>query len=263
MTTPRTPPTAASAMGRLLLIPNTLDHGNDPVEIEHVLPRAVLALATRLTHWVVEDARSARSFLKRVHAVVPLQTPLQALSLQEIPRPRKGSRDLISHADWQTLLKPALEGQDLGLLSEAGLPAVADPGAGLVEAAHSAGIEVVPLAGPSALLLALAASGLNGQSFSFVGYLPQEPDARLRRLRELEAWSRNNRQTQIFIEAPYRNQAMADAAVAALQPGTRLSISCGLTLDGGWTRSQTVLAWRRSPIQVSDRMPAVFALLAG
>lgn len=261
--TAATPPSApASATGRLLLVPNTLDHGNDPTAIDHVLPRGVLALAARLTHWVVEDARSARSFLKRVDAIEPLATPLQALSMREIPRPRKGSRDLISPADWHALLKPASEGHDLGLLSEAGLPAVADPGAGLVEAAHAAGIEVVPLAGPSALLLALAASGLNGQSFAFVGYLPQEPDARLRRLRELEAWSRNSRQTQLFIEAPYRNQSMADAAVAALQPGTRLSISCGLTLDGGWTRSLPVHAWRRGPVQVSDQMPAVFALLA-
>ena len=262
MTSPPSPRPQAAAIGRLLLMPNTLDHGNDPAAIEHVLPRGVLEQAARLTHWVVEDARSARSYLKRVDAVVPLATPLQGLSMQEIPRPRKGSRDVVGPTEWHALLKPALEGHDLGLLSEAGLPAVADPGAGLVEAAHAASVEVLPLAGPSALLLAVAASGLNGQSFAFVGYLPQEPDARLRRLRELEAWSRNSRQTQLFIEAPYRNQSMADAAVAALQPSTRLSISCGLTLDGGWTRSQPVHAWRRSPVQVSDQMPAVFALLA-
>ena len=248
--------------GRLLLVPNTLDHGNEPVSIELVLPRGVIAAAARLVHWVVEDARSARAFLKRVDAVAPLSSPLQSLAMQEIPRPRKGSRDLVSAAEWQALLQPALQGNDLGLLSEAGLPAVADPGAALVEAAHAQGIPVVPLAGPSALLLALAASGLNGQSFAFVGYLPQEADARLRRLRELEALSRNSRQAQLFIEAPYRNQALADAVVAALQPTTRLSISCGLTLDGGWTRSQPVALWRRTPAQVSDRMPAVFAIQA-
>ena len=248
--------------GRLLLVPNTLDHGNEPVSIELVLPRGVIAAAARLVHWVVEDARSARAFLKRVDAVAPLSSPLQSLAMQEIPRPRKGSRDLVSAAEWQALLQPALQGNDLGLLSEAGLPAVADPGAALVEAAHAQGIPVVPLAGPSALLLALAASGLNGQSFAFVGYLPHEADARLRRLRELEALSRNSRQAQLFIEAPYRNQALADAVVAALQPTTRLSISCGLTLDGGWTRSQPVALWRRTPAQVSDRMPAVFAIQA-
>ena len=121
---------------------------------------------------------------------------------------------------------------------------------------------MVPLAGPSALLLALAASGLNGQSFAFVGYLPQESDARVRRLRELETLSRGSRQAQLFIEAPYRNQALAAALIASLQPTTRLSISCGLTLAGGWTISQPVSQWRQSPAQVSDRMPAVFAIQA-
>ena len=255
---PQTPDTK----GRLLLVPNTLDHGNDPVSIDQVLPRGVIEQAARLAHWVVEDARSARAFLKRVDAVVPLSGPLQALSMQEIPRPRKGSKDLVSAAEWHALLKPAVDGHDVGLLSEAGLPAVADPGAALVEVAHACGIAVVPLAGPSALLLALAASGLNGQSFAFVGYLPQESDARVRRLRELETLSRGSRQAQLFIEAPYRNQALAAALIASLQPTTRLSISCGLTLAGGWTISQPVSQWRQSPAQVSDRMPAVFTIQA-
>ena len=252
----------AAPPGRLLLVPNTLDHGNEPAPIEQVLARGVLEQAALLQHWVVEDARSARAFLKRVSAVVPLAAPLQAVAMTELPRPRKGSREGIDAAQWQALLQPALAGHDLGLLSEAGLPAVADPGAAVVEAAHAAGLSVVPLAGPSALLLALAASGLNGQSFAFVGYLPQEADARGRRLRELEALSRQLRQTQLFIETPYRNPALATALLAGLQPGTRLSISCGLTLAGGWSRCLTVERWRRSPPLVSDRMPAVFALLA-
>ena len=248
--------------GRLLLVPNTLDHGNDPSPIEQVLPREVITQAARLQHWVVEDARSARAFLKRVDAIAALAAPLQALSIQEIPRARKGSKDPVSSAAWQALLQPALAGHDLGLLSEAGLPAVADPGAALVEAAHALGIAVRPLAGSSALVLALAASGLNGQSFAFVGYLPQEADQRLRRLRELESLSRQARQTQLFIETPYRNQSLTDALVAGLQASTRLSISVGLTLDGEWTRSDTVAGWRRTPAKVSDRMPAVFAILA-
>lgn len=248
--------------GCLLLVPNTLDHGNDPSPIEQVLPRDVIARAARLQHWVVEDARSARAFLKRVDAVVPLAAPLQLLSIQEIPRARKGSKDPVSPTAWHALLQPAQAGHDLGLLSEAGLPAVADPGAALVEAAHAQGIVVRPLAGSSALLLALAASGLNGQSFAFVGYLPQEADQRLRRLRELEALSRQARQTQLFIETPYRNQALTDALVAGLQASTRLSISVGLTLEGEWTRSDTVAQWRRTASKVSDRMPAVFAILA-
>lgn len=248
--------------GRLLLVPNTLDHGNEPVAIEQVLARGVLQQAAALRHWVVEDARSARSFLKRVDAVAPLGTPLQSLSIHELPRARKGSREPVPAEQWLSLLNPALQGHDLGLLSEAGLPAVADPGSSLVEAAHGLGISVLPLAGASALLLALAGSGLNGQSFAFVGYLPQEPDARLRRLRELETLSRQARQTQLFIETPYRNPALATALLAGLQPSTRLSISCGLTLAGGWTRCDSVARWRHAPPQVSDRMPAVFAILA-
>lgn len=248
--------------GRLLLVPNTLDHGNDPVPIEDALPRNVLQQAARLRHWVVEDARSARAFLKRVGAVTPLTMALQALDIRELPKPRKGSREPVPEAQWQLLLAPVQAGQDIGLLSEAGLPAVADPGAALVAAAHGAGVEVVPLPGPSSLLLALSASGLNGQSFAFAGYLPQDADGRSKRLRELEAVSRREHQTQLLIETPYRNPTLAVAMLAALHPATRLSISCGLTLPGGWSRCQTIERWRRSPPQVSDRVPAVFALLA-
>ena len=248
--------------GRLLLVPNTLDHGNDPTPIEQVLAHGVLAQAAALQHWVVEDARSARAFLKRVDAVVPLALALQSITITELPRARKGSREGVASSQWQALLQPALQGHDLGLLSEAGLPAVADPGAHLVDAAHAAGVSVVPLAGASALLLALAASGLNGQSFAFVGYLPQESDCQLRRLRELELLSRQAHQTQLFIETPYRNPALVSALLAGLRPSTRLSISCGLTLAGGWSRCQPIERWRQSPPEVSDRMPAVFALLA-
>ena len=155
---PETRPDAAPATtprGRLLLVPNTLDHGNDPAPIETVLSQGVLAQAAQLRHWVVEDARSARAFLKRVDAHVPLGTTLQTLSIVELPRPRKGSREPVDPRQWQDLMRPAWNGHDLGLLSEAGLPAVADPGSALVAAAHTAGLEVVPLAGASALLLAL------------------------------------------------------------------------------------------------------------
>ncbi len=252
----------STARGRLLLVPNTLDHGHEPGPIEAVIAHGVLQQAAALTHWVAEDARSARAFLKRVGVVQPLVRPLQELAIAELPRPRKGSREAIDPRDWAALLQPAAEGHDLGLLSEAGLPAVADPGAALVEAAHQLGLAVVPLAGASSLLLALAASGLNGQSFAFVGYLPQEADARQRRLRELETWSRQARQTQLFIETPYRNTALTTALLAQLQPSTRLSISSGLTLPGGWTRCMSVADWRRAPPALSDRLPTVFAFLA-
>lgn len=251
--------TATPPTGRLLLVPNTLDFGADEVPITDVLPDAVLRHAARLLHWVAEDARSARAFIKRAGAVHTLTQPLQALQIAELPRPRKGSREPVPAAAWRALLQPAFDGHDIGLVSEAGLPAVADPGAALVQAAHDYSVPVLPLAGPSALLLALAASGLNGQSFAFVGYLPQDTGARTARIAELEALSRRLGQTQIVIETPYRNAALLAALLQTLQPGTRLSVSCGLTLDGGWNRCDTVAGWRRRPAPgMPDRWPAVF-----
>jgi 16S rRNA (cytidine1402-2'-O)-methyltransferase len=257
----------APPLGRLLLVPNTLDLGAAAVDVQDLLPLGVLRQAARLQHWVVEDARSARAFLKRVDAVVPLAQPLQALQMQELPRPRKGSPQGVPAAEWAALLQPALAGHDVGLLSEAGLPAVADPGSALVQAAHAAGVVVQPLAGASSLLLALAASGLNGQSFAFVGYLPQEAAARAARIRELETHSRRWQQTQIAIEAPYRNAALLDALLASLQPGTQLSVSSGLTGPLAWTHTASVADWRtrRTGAQVAgmnDREPAVFSWLA-
>ena len=248
--------------GTLLLVPNTLDLGTEEVALSDVLPIGVIRRAAALTHWVVEDARSARAFLKRVHAVVPLAHALQAISIAELPRPRKGSAAPVAASEWHALLAPALAGHDIGMLSEAGLPAVADPGAALVQQAHTTGVPVLPLAGASALLLALAASGLNGQSFAFVGYLPQEAAARNSRIKELEALSRRLKQTQLLIETPYRNSAMLQALLASLTAQTWLSVSCGLTLPEGWTRSETVAGWRKKPQVMPDRVPAVFALLA-
>jgi len=248
--------------GTLLLVPNTLDLGTEAVDLQDVLPLGVIRRAAGLAFWAAEDARSARAFLKRAAAIVPLALPLQAIDIRELPRPRKGSREPVPAAEWRALLQPLLAGHDLGLISEAGLPAVADPGAALVEAAHAAGVPVLPLAGASSLLLALAASGLNGQSFAFVGYLPQEPGPRAARIRELEALSLRLGQTQLAIETPYRNAALLAALTATLAPATRLSVSCGLTLPGGWTRCDTVAGWRARPAALAERLPAVFALLA-
>jgi 16S rRNA (cytidine1402-2'-O)-methyltransferase len=248
--------------GTLVLMPNALDLGTETVDLQEVLPLGVIRRAAALRHWAAEDARSARAFLKRVDAIVPLGVALQSIAITELPRPRKGSGDPVPVALWQALLQAAMDGHDLGLLSEAGLPAVADPGAALVRAAHAAGMTVLPLAGPSSLLLALAASGLNGQSFAFVGYLPQDGAARLARLRELEALSRRAQQTQIVIETPYRNAALLDAMLAALAPQTGLAVSCGLTLPTGWSRTETVAGWRARPQVMPDRWPAVFCLLA-
>ena len=227
-----------------------------------MLPFGVIRVAARLEHWVAENAKTTRAFLKRVNSLVPLAQPLQAIQIVELPRPQKGAK-VQAPADLETLLAPALQGHDIGLVSEAGLPAVADPGAALVLAAHALGVEVIALSGPSALLLALAASGLNGQSFAFVGYLPVEAGERQARIRELEAHSKRLAQTQLMIETPYRNEALLGALLAGLSPSTRLSVSCGLTLDGGWTRTDSVAAWKAKPAQMPKDIPAVFSLLAG
>lgn len=248
---------------RLFLVANTLDLGveGEPADLQHSLPLGTLEVASSVTHWVAENAKNARAFLKRVHAVVPLALPLQELQINEWPRPRKGSGLELTLADMAPLLAPARAGHNMALISDTGLPAVADPGALLVAAAHEAGVPVVPTSGPSSLVLALAASGFNGQSFAFVGYLPTEAQARASRLRELEAHSRRTGQTQLMIETPYRNAALLQALLETLSPSTRLSVSCGLTLPDGWTRSDPVSRWRARPVSMPDRLPAVFALL--
>jgi 16S rRNA (cytidine1402-2'-O)-methyltransferase len=253
----------AAAHGRLVLVPNTLDLGTgETVDIQAVLPLGVLQRAATLTHWVAENAKTARAFLKRVDAVVPLAQPLQAVQITELPRPPKGRPTAPPAQDFKALLAPALAGHDLGLLSEAGLPALADPGADLVAAAHAAGVGVDALPGPSAIALALAASGLNGQSFAFVGYLPVDASARAARVKELEAWSRKCGQTQVAIETPYRNNALLQALLQHLQPGTRLAVACGLTLPAGFARTHTVAQWRKAPPTLGEQLPAVFSFLA-
>jgi 16S rRNA (cytidine1402-2'-O)-methyltransferase len=249
--------------GSLYLVPNTLDFGttDSGAPIGDVLPGSVLRTAARLSDWVAENAKTTRAFLKRVDAVFPLAQALQSIAIVELPRPSKGAKNAPA-ADLTSLLAPAQAGRDLGLISEAGLPGVADPGAALVQAAHAAGIRVIALAGPSSLLLALAASGLNGQSFAFVGYLPVEPDARAARIRELEAVSKRGSQTQLMIETPYRNAVMLSALLAHLQPSTLLSVSCGVTLANGFTRTCAVRDWRANAIALPADVPAVFALLA-
>lgn len=252
-----TPPPAG-----LYLMPNTLDLGTGhEVPLTQVLPQAVIERAATLGHWVAENAKTTRAFLKRVDECVPLVRPLQAIDIHELPRTRKGQSNP-APADLAPLLAPALAGEDIGLLSEAGLPAIADPGAALVAAAHAHGVPVWPMSGPSSLLLALAASGLNGQSFAFVGYLPVEAAARAARIRELDALSHRLGQTQIAIETPYRNAALLAALAQHLQPQTRLSVACGLTLPEGWCRTLAAAQWRTALPAMADRLPAVFSWLA-
>jgi 16S rRNA (cytidine1402-2'-O)-methyltransferase len=253
-----------SRNGTLVLVPNTLDLATETTDVQDVLPLGVLRRAAALTHWIAENAKSTRAFLKRVDAVVPLAQSLQQIAIVELPRPRKGTPTAVhtTDAELRPLLAPALQGDDVGLISEAGLPGVADPGAAVVELAHRLHLPVLALPGPSSLVLALAASGLNGQSFAFAGYLPVDAGERLARVRTLEALSRQQRQTQLVIETPYRNSALLAALLDALAPSTLLSISCGLTLADGWSRTQSVAQWRAERPAMPDRWPAVFGWLA-
>lgn len=228
--------------------------------VEQSVPLGTLRAAAGITHWVCENAKSARAYLKRIEAVAPLAAPLQAQQIQELPREVHKKGDHGGQFDAKPLLAPALAGNDMGLLSEAGMPAVADPGSSVVKAAHELGLRVVPLSGPVSLLLALAASGLNGQNFAFVGYLPQDAEARTQRIRELEALALRTGQTQLFIETPYRNTALTQALLQTLQNNTRLAIARGLTLAAASVRSETVKAWRAKPAAADERAPAVFAI---
>lgn len=251
--------------GCLYLVPAPLDFGCDTsTPLNEVLPAGTMQVAARLQHWVCENAKSARAYLKRVNELHPLAQPIQSLDIRELPRDvhKKGDHDSQKAASFNplALLTPALEGNDLGLLSEAGMPAVADPGSSVVRAAHEAGIPVVPLVGPVSLLLALAASGLSGQSFAFVGYLPQDAAARAQRIRELESHAIRSGQTQIFIETPYRNAAMLDALLKTMQSSTRLAVASGLTLPQARIRSETVGQWRQRGVGADHGMPAVFAI---
>ena len=256
--------------GKLYLVPAPLDHGcEDVTPLDAVLPQETMRQASRLTHWVSENAKSTRGFLKRVDSFTPLAQPIQGLQITELPREvhKKGDHagTRTPQFDARPLLKPALEGLDMGLISEAGMPGVADPGSSVVRAAHELGIEVVPLIGPVSILLALASSGLNGQNFAFVGYQPQESTARAQRIRELEALARKTGQTQLFIETPYRNRALLQALLETLREDVRLTMACGLTLASGTIRTMAISKWKRGEAAAaatveSLKLPCVFAI---
>ena len=233
--------------GTLYLIPVPLG----AISPEMSLPVSVIERVRPLTHFVVENAKSARGFLKAVGT----DLPLQALQLEELNEHTK--RDELDR-----LLSPLRAGQDVGLLSEAGCPAVADPGADLVALAQQENIRVVPLIGPSSLLLALMASGLNGQRFAFQGYLPAKETERAKMLHELENESRKRRQTQIFIETPYRNRQLFDSILQTCQPGTRLTVATDLSLPGESVLTRTILQWKKQTPPEIERRPTVFLLLA-
>ncbi len=250
-----------AAPGRLYLVPAPLDFGcAAQAPVTDVMPARTLAVAAALTHWICENAKSTRAFLKRVGEVQALALPLQQQQITELPRELHKKGDYEGGFDASGLLAPARQGHDIGLASEAGMPAIADPGSSVVRAAHALGIEVVPLVGPASLVLALAAGGLNGQNFAFVGYLPQEPAQRAQRIRELESVALKSGQSQLFIETPYRNLALWEALVKTLQPSTRLSVGSGLTLPNALARSQPVKLWKQEGAPVDGNTPAVFGI---
>ncbi len=253
-----------SAKNKLFLVPTPLDFGCDSqTPLDDALPMGTLRQAASLTLWVCENAKSLRAFLKRVDAVVPLAQPLQSLVITELPREVHKKGDHLASVAGGFDAKPLLHGGlfDVGLASEAGMPCVADPGASVVRAAAALGMQITPLVGPSSLLLALAASGLNGQNFAFVGYVPQDAGARTARLRELEALAQRTGQTQMFIETPYRNGALWSALMSALKPATRVGLAAGVGLAAAVHSTQTVEQWRRRPPAAAElKLPAIFLL---
>ena len=252
---------APTTLGRLYLVPAPLDFGcESSTALEEVMPMGTLKIAAQLTHWICENAKSTRAYLKRVDLLVPLDTPIQSQQITELPRQVHKKGDHLGDFDAKPLLACALQGHDVGLVSEAGMPAVADPGSSVVRAAHSLGMTVVPLTGPVSLLLALAASGLNGQNFAFVGYLPQDSAERSKRIRELESLAARTGQTQIFIETPYRNAALLQALLQTLQANTRLAVSSGLTLATAQSRSAPVSQWKKQAGGPNNSTPAVYAI---
>ena len=246
--------------GTLYLVPAPLDFGCDTTTpLQDVMPAHTMQVAASLPAWICENAKSTRAYLKRIDALHPLLHKLQSLQISELPHQVHKQGDHSGGFDAKPLLHSALQGQDMGLVCEAGMPAIADPGSSVVRAAHELGLAVVPLSGPMSLMLALAASGLNGQSFAFVGYVAQDALSRGKQIKELEALALRSGQTQIVIETPYRNAALLQALLANLQGSTRLALSCGLTLAGGWSRSALVREWKNTAMPVLD-WPCVFAL---
>ena len=231
--------------GKLYLIPTTLGD-NEPLE---VLPLSVKKVVIQLDEFVVENEKSARRFLKKVG----IKIPQDKLILHVLNKYTEAS-------DRDRFLDATLRGKNVGLLSEAGMPAIADPGSEVVKLAHEQGIQVVPLVGPSSILLGLTASGMNGQNFSFVGYLPIEKGERKKRIRQLERRSIDEKQTQIFIETPYRNKNLIDDLLAQLLPKTRLCLAANLTMSDEFVQTYTVEDWKRSGIPNLNKIPCIFLI---
>jgi len=256
----------SSALGTLFLIPNTLGDDARAEQLPWVLPNETLTQTSKLIYWIVEDAKTARAFLKAVDSVSPLACSIQEMQMSEWRGAARNAKygDAVKPMD---LLKPLMAGKDMGLMSEAGVPGVADPGAELVLTAHHLGAKVKPLVGPSSILLGLMASGLNGQRFAFQGYIPHDAQDRIAKLKQLEVESRRLQQTQIWIETPYRNTAMLMACVSSLNSQSLLCIGMDLSLITETITTLSIAEWRkRCPNEAAcaslQNRPAVFLLLA-
>ena len=233
--------------GKLYLIPAPLGENGT-----HTIPAYAIEILHDLEVFIAERAKTARVFIKTTN-------PVKAFSELLFYELNKRTTD----AEMQTFLDAADQGKDIGLLSEAGCPAVADPGALIVQMAHQKGIEVVPLVGPSSILLALMGSGMNGQQFCFNGYLsPKRPEL-IKELKRLEQVSTRQQQTQILIETPYRNKGFVETALQTLQPNTRFCIACDLTLDTQYIETKTIKDWRKTKIQDLHKRPAIFLIYSG
>lgn len=254
--------------GILYLIPNTLGDEHREEQLHNVLPSDTIQRAAQLRYWIVENAKTARALLKAVSSHAPLICPLQEMSMAEWRGPNKEHQQKNQTPDVKKLLQPLLDGHDMGLMSEAGLPAIADPGSDVVKAAHQLGITVRAMVGPSSLLLALMSSGMNGQSFAFHGYLPVQQADKSAALKHLELESKKKHQTQLWIETPYRNAAMIETMLQTLQAQTQMCVAADLSLPSEWVKSQTINAWqtmiKKEPglLQALHQRPAVFLLLA-
>ena len=226
--------------GTLYLIPNTLGQIDAPQSnvLAHIIPETVQAMSAQLHYFVAENAKTTRAYLKTLNLYHPLTKPLQEMQIAEL-------NVNTPEAALQNLLAPLLAGHDVGLISEAGVPAVADPGANLVRLAHQQKVTVRPLVGPSSLLLALMGSGLNGQSFAFYGYLPTDAALRAKRIKELEDRSRKEKQTQMLIETPYRNAAMLEALANNCQAQTLICVATDLSLPSESIKTKTAGEWKK------------------
>jgi len=232
--------------GKLFLIPTTLGE-NEPLE---VLPISIKRAIEEIDHYIVENEKTARRFIRKISPRKP-QPSLQVNVLNKYTEPD----------EIPTFLNPCLEGSNVGVLSEAGCPGIADPGADVVKVAHQKNIQVVPLVGPSSILLALMASGMNGQNFAFNGYLPIDSAERKKAIKLLEKKSRELDQTQLFIETPYRNDKLFDELLRTLSANTGLCIACDITLSSEFIATRTVMEWKENRIDLNKR-PAIFIVQA-